>query len=34
MEREQGARESLEFVRKMDIAPSAAAFDAVFEKKQ
>ena len=34
MEREQGAREALEFVRKMDIAPSAAAFDAVYEKKR
>ena len=33
MERERGARESLEFVRKLDIAPSAAAFDAAFERK-
>ena len=33
MERERGAREALEFVRRMDIAPSAAAFDAVYEKK-
>ncbi|MGD0781953.1 MAG: sugar phosphate isomerase/epimerase [Candidatus Aminicenantales bacterium] len=34
MMREQGAREALEFVRKMDIAPAQAAFDSVFEKKQ
>jgi sugar phosphate isomerase/epimerase len=33
MEREQGVKEALEFVRKLDIAPSAAAFDSVFEKK-
>ena len=34
MEREQGAREALEFVRKMDIAPSTAVFDSVYEKKR
>jgi len=34
MKREQGAKEALEFVRKIDIAPSQAAFDAVFEKKR
>jgi sugar phosphate isomerase/epimerase len=34
MKREQGAKEALEFVRKMDIAPSQAAFDSVFEKKR
>jgi sugar phosphate isomerase/epimerase len=33
MERERGAKEALEFVRKLDIAPSSAAFDAAFEKK-
>jgi sugar phosphate isomerase/epimerase len=33
MDREQGAREALEFVRKIDIAPSSSAFDSVFEKK-
>ncbi len=33
MEREQGAREALEFVRRIDIAPSRSAFDSVFEKK-
>jgi hypothetical protein len=33
MERERGAREALEFVRKLDIKPSSAAFDAAFEKK-
>jgi len=33
MNRERGAREALEFVRKIDIDPSPAAFDSVFEKK-
>jgi len=33
MEREGGAREALEYVRRIEIAPSAAAFDAVFETK-
>jgi sugar phosphate isomerase/epimerase len=33
MEREQGAREALEFVRRLDVAPSTRAFDSAFEKK-
>jgi sugar phosphate isomerase/epimerase len=33
MEREQGAREALEFVRRLDASPSARAFDAAFEKQ-
>jgi sugar phosphate isomerase/epimerase len=33
MHREQGAREALQFVRKMDFAPSSIAFDAQFDKK-
>jgi sugar phosphate isomerase/epimerase len=33
MERERGARESCEFVRKLDFEPSRIAFDAAFEKK-
>lgn len=33
MNRERGAPEALEFVRKIDIDPSSAAFDSVFEKK-
>lgn len=33
MDREAGAKEACEFVRKMDFAPSAVAFDAAFEKK-
>ena len=33
MDREHGARESCEFVKKIDFQPSAHAFDAVFEKK-
>jgi sugar phosphate isomerase/epimerase len=32
MEREQGARESCAFVRKIDFAPSQRAFDAAFER--
>ncbi len=34
MEREKGAKEALEFVRRIDIAPAAAAFDAAFERKR
>jgi sugar phosphate isomerase/epimerase len=30
MDREHGAREACEFVRKVDFAPSAVAFDAAF----
>ena len=33
MERERGARESLEFVKKLDFEPSRVAFDAAFDKK-
>jgi sugar phosphate isomerase/epimerase len=33
MEREHGAREACEFVKKLDFAPSKQQFDAVFEKK-
>ena len=33
MDREHGARESCEFVKKVDFQPSAHAFDAVFESK-
>jgi sugar phosphate isomerase/epimerase len=33
MNREHGAKESAAFVRKLDFAPSKAAFDAAFEKK-
>ena len=32
MDREQGARESCEFVRQIDFAPSTVAFDAAFEE--
>jgi sugar phosphate isomerase/epimerase len=32
MERQHGAREACEFVRKLDFAPSKLAFDAAFEK--
>jgi sugar phosphate isomerase/epimerase len=32
MEREQGARESCAFVRKIDFVPSEIAFDAAFER--
>ena len=32
MEREHGAREACEFVKKLDIAPSTFAFDAAFDK--
>ncbi len=34
MDREHGARESCEYVRKLDFTPSAVAFDAAFEKKK
>ncbi len=34
MDREQGAKEALDFVRRIDIAPAAAAFDAVYERKR
>ncbi len=34
MDREHGAKEALEFVRKLDFAPSARAFDASFDKKE
>ncbi len=33
MERERGAREACEYVRKLDFEPSRVAFDAAFEKK-
>jgi sugar phosphate isomerase/epimerase len=33
MEREKGAQEALAFVRRIDIAPSSSAFDAVFKKE-
>jgi sugar phosphate isomerase/epimerase len=33
MDREHGAREACEFVKKLDFAPSKLAFDAAFEKK-
>ena len=33
MDREHGARESCEFVKKIDFKPSALAFDAAFERK-
>lgn len=33
MDREHGARESCEFVRRLDFAPAGRAFDAAFEKK-
>jgi sugar phosphate isomerase/epimerase len=33
MDREAGAREACEFVRRLDFPPSARAFDAAFEKK-
>jgi sugar phosphate isomerase/epimerase len=34
MDREFGAREALEMIRKMDFAPSAVAFDAAFTKEE
>ena len=33
MDREYGATEAAAFLRKLDFAPSKAAFDAAFEKK-
>ncbi|HWA98392.1 MAG TPA: sugar phosphate isomerase/epimerase family protein, partial [Pirellulales bacterium] len=33
MDREAGAREACEFVKRLDFAPSGRAFDAAFEKK-
>jgi sugar phosphate isomerase/epimerase len=33
MDREHGAREACAFVKRLDFAPSAVAFDAAFEKK-
>ena len=32
MDREQGAREACEYVKKLDFEPSRVAFDAAFEK--
>ncbi|MHC4759551.1 MAG: sugar phosphate isomerase/epimerase, partial [Planctomycetota bacterium] len=32
MDREHGAREACEFVKKVDFKPSGIAFDAAFEK--
>jgi len=34
MEREHGAKEALDYVRKLDFAPSRVAFDAAFDKKK
>lgn len=34
MEREQGAKEALDMVRKLDFAPSRVAFDAAFDKQK
>ena len=34
MDRDHGAREACEFVRKMDFAPSKVAFDAAFDKEE
>jgi sugar phosphate isomerase/epimerase len=34
MDREHGAKEALDYVRKLDFAPSARAFDASFDKKE
>jgi hypothetical protein len=33
MDREHGAAEAAAFVKKVDFAPSAVAFDAAFDKK-
>ena len=33
MDRENGAKEALEFVSKLDFEPSKVAFDAAFEKE-
>jgi hypothetical protein len=32
MEREHGAREACDFVRRIDFAPSSIAFDAAFDR--
>jgi hypothetical protein len=34
MERERGAKEALEFVRRVDFEPSRVAFDAAFDKEE
>ena len=34
MDREHGAKEALEFVRRMDFEPSTVAFDAAFDKEE
>jgi hypothetical protein len=34
MDREHGAKEALDFVRKLDFAPSKVAFDAAFDKEK
>ncbi|MBN1395592.1 MAG: sugar phosphate isomerase/epimerase [Pirellulales bacterium] len=34
MDREHGAKEALEFVRRMDFSPSTVAFDAAFDKEE
>ena len=34
MQREQGAKEALDFVRRMDIAPASSAFDSVYKKER
>jgi sugar phosphate isomerase/epimerase len=34
MDREHGAKESLEFVKKLDFEPSKVAFDAAFDKEE
>ena len=34
MDREQGAQEACEFVKKIDFEPSRVAFDAAFEKAE
>ena len=34
MDREHGAKEALDFVRKIDFEPSRVAFDAAFDKAE
>jgi hypothetical protein len=34
MDRERGAKEALDFVRKLDFEPSRVAFDAAFDKEE
>lgn len=34
MDRDHGAREACQFVRRMDFEPSRRAFDAAFDKKE